>query len=144
MNPAVFSLVYTSRAARAVDGVVLRKILETSRTNNQRDDITGFLILRDGYFAQFLEGPERAVRNCFERILSDSRHSQIILQGESLSPDRLMPNWSMATLKAGEQKNCAQELLALFDLARGENKISDVKALHAMIRMFSMKATLLE
>jgi hypothetical protein len=55
------------------------EILATSVANNRRDGITGALVYDDKWFAQVLEGSERAVTNAFERILRDERHCDVRL-----------------------------------------------------------------
>ena len=55
------------------------EILAASIANNRRDEITGALLYDDKWFAQALEGGERAVTNTFERILRDQRHCDVTL-----------------------------------------------------------------
>jgi hypothetical protein len=54
-------------------------ILETSRSNNARADVTGALMFNAGCFAQVLEGPRVALENVFERIQQDDRHGDVSL-----------------------------------------------------------------
>ena len=65
---------YISAATRFATARELEDILAVSRERNRADQITGLLLYHDGSFAQILEGPEEAVRNCFERIRADGRH----------------------------------------------------------------------
>ena len=101
MMNSLYALVYTSQAIQKLDETALIEIFSTSRKNNTSDEITGFLIYREGYFLQLLEGPRQKVRQCFERIQKDRRHRSIVLQGEAYQAQRMMPSWSMGqvTLK---------------------------------------------
>ncbi len=63
MSP-IFMHAYTSQFARPLGDDDIKKILPISHKNNLRDEITGFLTVRDGYFLQVLEGPEAKVRDC--------------------------------------------------------------------------------
>ena len=55
------------------------EIVAASMTNNRRLDITSALIYDNKWFAQSLEGHERAVSSTFERILRDPRHADVSL-----------------------------------------------------------------
>ncbi len=61
-------IVYTSKAKAPIDSAMIDDILKVARVSNARDGLTGFLIARDGYFLQLLEGNEDMVRNCYARI----------------------------------------------------------------------------
>jgi hypothetical protein len=86
-------LVYASNASDlAADE--LDAIVTVARRNNQMLGLTGLLIHGDGGFLQLLEGEERAVRDTYGRICTDTRH-----QGPRLLLDRESPRgfagWSM-------------------------------------------------
>ena len=50
-------ILYTSQSAQPIDQKRCSEILQKSRVNNQRDDITGLLVLLpNGTFVQLLEG----------------------------------------------------------------------------------------
>lgn len=71
------------------------KILETSQTNNERDQVTGALIFNRGVFGQVLEGPNALVEETFERIQMDTRHWDVtVLEARAIS-ERSFGNWSM-------------------------------------------------
>jgi hypothetical protein len=57
----------------------LADLIGVAYANNRRDDITGGMIHDGKWFAQVLEGDERAVTCTFERILRDPRHSDVSL-----------------------------------------------------------------
>lgn len=93
-------LVYASRHAGLTSGV-LPDILGKSRTNNERDGITGVLVACEEDFMQLLEGDRTAVAECMMRIMKDERHYNIhiLLAGEA--DTRLFPRWSMHSVNAG-------------------------------------------
>lgn len=92
----IFHLVYFSEAADDLSYTDIKEILEVSRNNNARDQITGLLIYRDGHFLQLLEGSEDVVRSTLERIRHDDRNYKVKILHESQSPERLFPSWSLA------------------------------------------------
>jgi len=57
----------------------ISEIIAKSAANNLRNNITGVLIYDECWFAQVLEGAERAISLTFERILRDGRHSDVTL-----------------------------------------------------------------
>lgn len=91
----LLQLIYVSSAYGPVKSDDLSQILGQSRKNNEKDDITGLLVFNDGLFFQVLEGPEEAVKRCFNRIAKDERHGSIALCMESHVEARAFPNWSM-------------------------------------------------
>ena len=71
-------------------------LLEKSRRNNLRDDITGLLLYHEGNFFQALEGPMDAVQACYDRIVEDPHHQgHIVLMAEEVA-QRNFSAWSMA------------------------------------------------
>ena len=77
-------LLYVSSTSRDLAPATLNDILAAARANNPLLGITGLLIHIDGGFLQILEGEERAVREIYMRICTDSRHweSRLLLDRE--------------------------------------------------------------
>lgn len=96
LQSGLCQLVYTSSASRRdLPHSDLSSILTDSRVRNATDDITGILLYRDGSFAQFLEGPTRAVHATFERIKNDTRHRGVIVVLNRSIEKRDFPDWRM-------------------------------------------------
>ena len=135
-----FHLVYYSKAIPELTPDDLSKILVTSRRENLKNDITGFLIYRDNFFLQLLEGTEAAVKQTLARIMDDTRHSSLTVIGVCKSDSRIVPDWNMALIDSKTLSASAQSLIDLFDVARS-NKIFDSKeALELVLRKFSKDA----
>jgi hypothetical protein len=87
-------LIYLSRrrdrAPETVDA-----ILQASRRNNLRDDITGALIVSEQHFMQLLEGDRARVGWCLARIMQDPCHEDIQIVSTNTVPYRLFPEWNM-------------------------------------------------
>ncbi len=88
-------LVYVSSATRLLSEAELIELLQTARTNNQRDGITGMLLYSDGNFMQVIEGDEALVLSLHQKILSDPRHSKTITLLRRQTTERMFPEWSM-------------------------------------------------
>lgn len=117
--PHLYTLLYRSRATRALDERELLPILMASMRNNARVGLTGLLLYGPpeplpepepdappatnvipfegpGVFVQWLEGPEDAVRATYGRIGADPRHTDVRILDAGTSERRLFPHWSMA------------------------------------------------
>ena len=88
-------LMYASRAAHAVDQEELLAILKKSRANNPKAGITGVLCFSEGIFIQVLEGGRDAVNRLYNRIATDSRHTDVVLLNYEEIAERRFAGWSM-------------------------------------------------
>ena len=88
-------LVYVSHEVRPLTTADLDALLEESRRNNARLEVTGMLLYHDGDFMQVLEGEEEAVREIYRRIVADPRHSGILVLDDTPVPDREFAGWWM-------------------------------------------------
>ena len=95
-------LLYVCVARKQMNSEELGELLEQSRANNARDAITGLLLYKEGLFTQLLEGPAEAVRQCFDRICRDSRHSGCIVIETSDAAARMFPDWRMGFRNLGD------------------------------------------
>jgi len=104
MTDMIHRLVYYSR--NHVEGdpasmmLEVEAILQKSRTNNNRDGITGALMFNAGCFAQVLEGPLEKIEATFERIQQDVRHGEVSLLAVEPIAQRSFPNWAMGFVGA--------------------------------------------
>jgi hypothetical protein len=88
-------LVYASRAVAAVDQEELVAILRKCKAHNPKLGITGVLCFSEGIFLQALEGGRSAVNQLYNRIASDSRHTQVELLHYEEIGERRFAGWSM-------------------------------------------------
>jgi hypothetical protein len=88
-------LLYASRAVPAVDQEELLAILKKSKANNPQLGVTGVLCFSEGTFMQVLEGGRAAVNQLYNRIASDSRHSDVELLCYQEIGERRFAGWSM-------------------------------------------------
>lgn len=76
----------------------LGALFASSRSNNEKRNITGALLVTENWFVQVLEGDEVAVRSLFASIESDPRHDRVELLFEGPVDDRVFAHWSMAKI----------------------------------------------
>jgi Sensors of blue-light using FAD len=101
----VFRLIYRSKSkipAARLD-FELGNILRGARARNSSLEITGALLFYEDWFAQALEGNEKAVRALYAHIEKDPRHSSLQLCREDASTPRAFSRWAMALV--GEHGN---------------------------------------
>jgi hypothetical protein len=91
-------LIYASRWAvpegRALDEEV-RRIVIASMTNNRLVNVTGLLLVHEGWFVQALEGPVAGVRETYERVARDPRHTEVTLLDVGAAKARAFRDWNM-------------------------------------------------
>ena len=136
----IFHLLYRSKSTGTPDAKVLNDILEVSQRRNKEDLVTGFLIYRDGFYMQLLEGPQKKVRECLERIKADQRNHLVTVLGEVHSSNRMMPDWSMVLVRPEQVKISSESYVDLFDLGSSDDVFRDKQALEVMLRLFSKSA----
>ena len=91
-------LIYASRW-NVPDGRVLddevRKIVIASMNNNRLVNVTGLLLVHDGWFVQALEGPAASVSETYERVARDPRHTDVTLIEVAPARARAFRDWNM-------------------------------------------------
>ena len=104
----IFQLVYQSTAARHLSAEDLLQILEKSRANNDRLQITGMLLYHGGQFLQMLEGEESVVRERYDIIARDERHKWVAIVMTGPNAARDFPDWTMGFRDLGPQQAPAE------------------------------------
>ncbi len=92
----LWAIVYVSKAARAVTRDDLLHILEGARRRNAEEGITGVLLYANGYFMQYLEGPEAGLHKVYAIIKTHPLHYGLIDLVREPVPAREFAEWSMA------------------------------------------------
>ena len=99
-------LIYASRwnvpEGRALDEEV-RKIVIASMNNNRLVNVTGLLLVHDGWFVQALEGGRPAIAAAMDRIFRDRRHGGVHILSSGAVDGRAFRDWSMAAAMAGPE-----------------------------------------
>jgi hypothetical protein len=98
----VFQLIYTSAATQEFWPDDLFALVEKCRSKNAPRGLTGMLLFHQGQFLQLLEGPESAVRDCFNMVQRDPRHASIEILMTGTRADRDFPGWTMGFEQPGD------------------------------------------
>lgn len=92
----MIQVLYSSKTNTDLTMREINHILEVSRRNNSKNNVTGILLYRNGEFLQLLEGDEINVHYTLKKIMDDQRHSDINIFFDKVVERRLFTNWSMA------------------------------------------------
>lgn len=96
--PAVFQVFYVSRATHPNDHASIQALLQVSRRNNARLDVTGCLLFSGHCFAQVLEGAQPVVSALARTIAADPRHTGVRFLAEARRGEREYADWTMGYL----------------------------------------------
>lgn len=92
----MYELLYTSLAIKNFSDSELKELLEQARVKNDRLGITGMMMYDDREIIQLLEGEKEVVKELYETIQSDPRHTIVEVFYEGLIESRAFKDWSMA------------------------------------------------
>lgn len=96
-------LVYVSLANQEMTDDHLQSLLKKARDKNERLEITGMLLYRDGFFMQALEGELDDIEELFETITNDLRHRDVLLVYKKPILHRSFPDWTMGFNKIADK-----------------------------------------
>ena len=108
-------LVYYSISNKTITEQAISDILEPSRINNNKKQITGCLLYHNNVFLQLLEGEAKNISKLFNTIKVDERHSNVTLIIEEDVNERMFPDWSMAFHKFGNQNSGLDKFVKSID-----------------------------
>jgi hypothetical protein len=98
----VRQLLYISSSTLPGNAADIEGILAQSRHHNAIEGITGLLWSDGKHFLQVLEGTSESVGETFGRILSDHRHSAIVVLHDRQIADREFGSWAMVHRNASD------------------------------------------
>lgn len=105
MTQPLYEIVYVSESCLPREASAqqreLDRILGQARSRNERDSVTGALLVGREHFAQVLEGRLGTLKATFERIQKDCRHSNVVVVRMAPIAARSWPNWSMSLHRHG-------------------------------------------
>jgi len=97
------ALVYLSSCSSPMSEEELEALLRQAKSHNASANVSGILIYNDGNFIQYLEGPEPAVTNLFERIKLDPRHKNVTRLDFANIKSRVFGDWWMGFRKLSDE-----------------------------------------
>ncbi|OWF66585.1 hypothetical protein B6A14_00970 [Polynucleobacter hirudinilacicola] len=97
----ITQLIYVSDLVNR-DETQLAAILESAVRHNRENDISGMLLYSGGNFLQVLEGTKEQVRETYQRICRDLRHTNILILTQEEINERHFSDWSMGYRQLSE------------------------------------------
>jgi hypothetical protein len=86
-------LSYLSEAITDMSFLGLMRLLESARSFNQKNGITGILLYDNQQFGQIIEGEHANVMKAWKRIQEDKRHHRVELLEIREITERSFPEW---------------------------------------------------
>lgn len=93
---SLVALVYKSTAIRVFTDAEIKELLNKARIRNKENNVSGILVYCDGFFLQYLEGPESNLAAIYNSIKKDNRHNNIRELSYKNIEKREFSNWCMA------------------------------------------------
>jgi hypothetical protein len=113
-------LVYVSHATRPLSPDALRALEASASRRNAAAGITGLLISQEPYFYGLMEGPQAALLDVMESIITDPRHHGLRILSEEQACSRRFREWRIFHLP-GCQRTAPERPPApafIFELSR--------------------------
>ena len=88
-------LLYVSRALDPDASAATDAILAVAREHNMANGITGILCYGGGIYLQAIEGGRNQVNNLYAQIVSDKRHTEVVLLNYEEIAERRFGGWTM-------------------------------------------------
>lgn len=89
-------LVFISTAKKLMSDAELLDLLQSARSKNSENNITGMLLYGEGTFLQVLEGEREDLQRVYNAIQADFRHRNIIVMISGILNERIFSKWSMS------------------------------------------------
>ena len=117
-------LVYTSTANKPFSDDDLFTLLKKSRASNDKVNVTGALMYKNGIFVQMVEGSETDIETLREKIYRDSRHGGVLTLIRGTAETRVFGEWTMHFIVGDKQDARARD--ANYRCLRGKGDIEDI------------------
>ncbi len=119
-------IVYVSFSEKELTEVELDELLKDIRKRNKQQKVTGLLLYNDGSFIQLIEGSSQIIKNLFEIIKKDPRHTNIVLLLEESIQKRAFPDWSMGYCKLNKEQK--KSLPGYSDFIQSEDSVNFIES----------------
>lgn len=101
----ILRLTYVSRYNINNANIEVARILEQAQRNNERNGITGILVINGDYFLQSIEGARPVINGLLRELIKDDRHFSLqIIECREIE-QRRWNKWSMKYLTPNDGDN---------------------------------------
>jgi len=132
-------IVYVSFSFKDLTEIELENLLVDIRRRNKLQKVTGLLLYNDGTFIQLIEGKPRVIKNLFEKIKNDKRHSNVVLLLDESIKKRAFPDWTMGYYKLNSKQSGKIPGYSDFMHSKDSRKLIESTSFEAMKLLNSFK-----
>ena len=132
-------IVYVSFSFKDLTEIDLENLLADIRKRNKLQKVTGLLLYNDGTFIQLIEGKTRIIKNLFEKIKNDKRHSDVVLLLDESIKKRAFPDWTMGYYKLNREQSGKIPGYSDFMHSKDSRKLIESTSYEAMKLLNSFK-----
>jgi hypothetical protein len=101
----ILRLTYVSRYNTDNANIEVARILEQAQRNNERNGITGVLVINENYFLQSIEGARPVINGLLRELIKDDRHFSLQIVECREIEQRRWNKWSMKYLTPNDGDN---------------------------------------
>lgn len=96
-------LTYISRYNTDNANIEVARILEQARRNNERNGISGVLVMNEDYFLQSIEGARPVINELLAKLIKDNRHFSFQIVDCREVEQQRWDKWSMKYLTPSDE-----------------------------------------
>lgn len=134
------SYLYISQELTPFNKRDLHRLVEGASRANEKNGVTGCLHYTEGFFLQYIEGPEESVNDTISRIKADSRHKIFYSASDDQPPARYFPGWSMHWENGEETSDTSSAFVALKDALHPFKRIAQNAEMDQTFSLYSQIA----
>lgn len=101
-TPSYKQLIYASKVNCDLSTEAAAKLFKIAAQRNNDHEISGFVVYDGVYFLQLIEGSVENLNRLYENIISDDRHTDILLLGVDFIEERDFESWHMGFIDSDE------------------------------------------
>lgn len=134
MSNGIHQLIYISRSDKDMTVQDVNRLVDSARERNKKNNVTGMLLYRGGFFLQYLEGDVFDVSYTFKKIRDDRRHKNVKLILSQNSNERIFPTWSMNYRPEDEYHPLLKDqVVEVFENLEHKNSVDLLKLFHSFM-----------
>lgn len=131
---------YISQELHPFDDASIQNLVANASSRNEQREITGCLHYTDGFFLQYIEGPELNINETIQNIKEDSRHNIFYSASNDHLPTRCFPTWFMHWETKAETTDTSSAIMALESTLNPFKRINKNVEMEQLFSLYSQIA----
>ena len=137
-------LLYVSQATDSLSEEAQTALREKTLLYGQRENVTGVLVYRKGFFMQYLEGHEEELLDLFQKLRGNPRHFNVRVLSRGTLDKRLFNDWSVRWVNQDNSGPSSQSLIDLFETVLSPRGSTSTNEISAVLRRFWKNSEVLD